>query len=68
MSKKPFLRSSSGLKHFDNIPVNCLGLELGKETRWRLGLHAAELVQVFDEEDIMSCTKTWPIEDGKKAG
>lgn len=33
MSKKPFLRSSSGLRHFDNIPVNCLGLELGKETR-----------------------------------
>lgn len=33
MSMKPLLKSSSGLGHFDIIPVNCLGLELGKETR-----------------------------------
>ena len=33
MSKKPFLRSSSGLRHFDNIPLKGLGLELRKETR-----------------------------------
>lgn len=46
MSMKALLRSSSGLGHFDNIPGNCLGLKLGEETRCRLGLHTAELVQV----------------------
>lgn len=34
----------------------------------KVGLHTAELVQGFGEEDIMSCTETRPVEDGNKAG